>query len=121
FAEDRSGVVWANASGTLVRFEGSIWESAGETFNLPSDYVKCLRVARDGTLWVVTAHEVVALRPGQSSFEDTGIGTSEADVDLIEAPNGTLWLIDAMLGARALYVPGDVPQASQRWIPLHDA
>lgn len=119
FAQDHSGAVWATTSGSLRRLDGPIWENVGETFNLPSDYVKCMRVARDGTLWIVNGHEVLFLRPGQPVFEAADIQTGDGDVDFVEAPDGTLWLTDADRGgARAVYVPGEVAGARRNWISL---
>jgi signal transduction histidine kinase/streptogramin lyase len=121
FAQDRSGVVWANTSGSLRRFDGSTWESLGEEFNLPIDFAKSISVARDGSLWVATGGEVMVLRPGQSAFEATAIRTSESQADFLESPDGTLWLTDELLGARAVHVPRDAARASKSWIGLRDA
>lgn len=121
FTQDRAGVVWANTSGTLRRFDGSTWESAGEKFNLPIDFAKRMRVARDGSLWVATGGEVMVLRPGQSAFAATAIRISEGQVDFLEAHDGTLWLTDEQLGARAVHVPHDAARVSKSWIALRDA
>ena len=67
--------------------------------------MKTLRVARDGTLWIVIGHDVMFLRPGQPVFLAADIQTSDGEVDFVEAPDGTLWLTDERLGARAVYVP----------------
>lgn len=123
FVEERSGVVWANTGRGLKRFGGSLWEDARETFNLPSEYVKTLHVARDGTLWVIVGHAVMLLRPGENVFVATDLQTSEEDADFVEAPDGTLWLTDQNLGARAVYVPGETAatgKTTRNWIALRD-
>lgn len=122
FAQDNSGVMWANTTRGLKRFDGSLWEDVRETFNLPSEYVKALRVARDGTLWVVIGHAVMFLRPGQATFVATDIQTGEEEATFVEAPDGTLWLTDASLGAHAVYVPGETSgeNGRHRWIALRD-
>ena len=121
FTQDRAGVVWANTSGSLRRFNGSIWESAPEKFKLPIDFAKNMRVALDGSLWVATGGEVMVLRAGQTAFEATAIRTSEGQVEFLEAPDGTLWLTDEQLGARAVHVPHDAARVSKGWIALRDA
>src|SRR5688572_363505 len=121
FTQDRAGVVWANTSGSLRRFNGSTWESAPEKFKLPIDFAKNMRVALDGSLWVATGGEVMVLRAGQTAFEATAIRTSEGQVEFLEAPDGSLWLTDEQLGARAVQVPHDATRASKRWIALRDA
>jgi signal transduction histidine kinase/ligand-binding sensor domain-containing protein len=121
FAQDGTDVIWASTSGGLRRFNGSTWEDARETFNLPSDYVKTLRVARDGSLWIVTGHDVMFLKPGQPVFVTSGIQTSEEEVDFVEAPDGTLWLTDAALGAHAVYLPDGIDGARRSWVALRDA
>lgn len=120
FALDHSGVVWATTTRGLKRFNGSLWEDVRERLNLPSEYVKSLRVAGDGTLWIVIGHAVMFLRPGQPAFVATQIETSEAETDFVEAPDGTLWLTDANLGARVVYTPSGASPARQGWIALRD-
>ncbi len=122
FAQDNSGVIWANTTRGLKRFDGSLWEDARETYNLPSDYLKALRVSRDGTLWVVIGHAVMFLRPGQTTFVATDIQTSEEEASFAEGADGTLWLTDASLGAHAVYVPGETSweNGRHRWIELRD-
>lgn len=123
FVQDGAGVLWANTGRGLKRLVGSVWEDVRETFNLPSEYVKTLQVARDGTLWTVVGHSVMVLRPGQTVFVATDIQTSEEEADFVEAPDGTLWLTDSSLGVRAVYVPGeagDREPAMHNWIALRD-
>jgi len=110
--QDHAGVIWANTGRGLMRFDGSLWEDARETFNLPSEFVRTLSVARDGTLWVVVGRTLMFLHPGQSVFTATDVHTSDEEAEFVESPDGTLWLTDAMLGAHA--VDGKI------WIALRD-
>lgn len=119
FAQDRAGVMWATTTWGLMRLNGAVWEDVREELNLASDYVKTLRVSRDGTLWIVIGHDVMVLRPGQRVFLAANIQTGEGDVAFVEAPDGTLWLSDEQLGARAVYVPNG--STSRNWIALRDA
>jgi len=110
--QDHAGVIWANTGRGLKRFDGSLWEDAGETFNLPSEFVRTLSVARDGTLWIVVGRTLMFLHPGQTVFSATDVQTSEEEADFIETPDGTLWLTDAALGAHAV--------DGKNWIALRD-
>ncbi len=121
FRQDDAGVIWANAGGALMRFDGSTWKSASETLDLPSDFARNMGVARDGALWVAISGEVRVLRPGQTVFEATGIRTGGNEIDFVPAPDGTLWLTDEELGARAVSVPQDAPRAGRGWIAMRDA
>ena len=111
--QDHAGVIWANTGRGLKRFDGALWEDTRETFNLPSEFVRTLSVARDGTLWIVVGRTLMFLRPGQTVFEPTGVQTSEEEADFVEAPDGTLWLTDAVLGAHAVNGKG--------WLALQDS
>jgi signal transduction histidine kinase/ligand-binding sensor domain-containing protein len=119
-AGEPSGVMWATTSRGLKRFNGTLWEDVRERLNLPSEYVKSVQVARDGTLWIVIGRAVMSLRPGQSSFSTTNIETSDEESDFVEARDGTLWLTDQMLGARAVYSPNRTTPVRQSWTALRD-
>jgi signal transduction histidine kinase/ligand-binding sensor domain-containing protein len=110
--QDHAGVIWANTGRGLMRFQGSLWEDVRETFNLPSEFVRTLSVARDGTLWIVVGRTLMFLRPGQTIFTATDVHTSEEEADFVAAPDGTLWLTDAALGAHAV--------DGENWIAVRD-
>jgi signal transduction histidine kinase/ligand-binding sensor domain-containing protein len=120
FVQDGSGRVWANTGRGLKHFDGSLWEDARETFNLSSELVKSLGAARDGSVWIVLGRAVMTLQPGASVFVATSIATSHEEVAFVQAPDDTLWLTDASLGAHALYVAGE-PAVRRDWIPIRDA
>jgi signal transduction histidine kinase/ligand-binding sensor domain-containing protein len=120
FAQDRAGIVWASTARGLKRFDGVYWHDARETYNLPSEYVKSVHVARDETVWIVVGREVMSMRPEQPVFMPTGIGTSEAENEFIEASDGTLWLTDASLGVRAVRNRDGEVQVASGWTAIHD-
>jgi signal transduction histidine kinase/ligand-binding sensor domain-containing protein len=119
FAQDGAGVMWATTTWGLMRLRDGVWQDVREELNLASEYVKTLRVSRDGTLWIVIGHDVMSLRPGQSVFIPANIQTGDGDVSFVEASDGTLWLADERLGVRTVYAPGGSP--SRSWISLRDA
>src|SRR5918994_217796 len=121
FAQDRTGIVWASTSRGLKRFDGVYWHDVRETYNLPSEYVKSVHVSRDETVWIIIGRDDMNLRPGQKVFVPTGIGTSEADTEFIEAPDGRLWLTDSRLGVRAVIDRNGEVQAASGWTAIHDA
>lgn len=121
FAQDDSAIVWASTSRGLKRFDGVSWHDARETYNLPSEYVKSVHVARDESVWIVVGREVMNMRPDQTVFGPTGIKTSEADTQFIEAPDGALWLTDASLGVRAVRNRNGEVQVASGWIAIRDA
>jgi signal transduction histidine kinase/ligand-binding sensor domain-containing protein len=117
FAQDASGALWGGTSRGLRRFNGSVWEDAGEQ----AAYVETMHAARDGTLWIIASRTVMSLRPGQPRFVATDIETSDEYSDFVEAPDGTLWLTDQKLGARAVYVPNRTKPIPQSWTALRGA
>lgn len=110
--QDHAGVIWASTGRGLMRFDGTLWQDVRESFNLPSEFVRTLSVARDGTLWVVVGRTLMFLRPGQTAFTATDVQTSEEEADFVESSDGTLWLTDAALGAHAV--------DGKNWITLRD-
>jgi ligand-binding sensor domain-containing protein len=124
FAHDSSRTMWANTTHGLRRLEGARWVDVRQAFNLPSERAKtALSVARDGSLWVVIGHEVMYLPRGGAAFVATNIRTSDEEVDFVEAPDGSLWVTDEELGARAVYAPDTTTARDDRrhnWVALKD-
>ena len=48
------GTLWVAASDGLRRYDGYRWERFDSSDGLPSDYVRCVCVLEDGTLWIGT-------------------------------------------------------------------
>ncbi len=51
---EADGTLWVAASDGLRRYDGYRWERFDSSDGLPSDYVRCVCVLEDGTLWVGT-------------------------------------------------------------------
>lgn len=98
--EDGEGGLWAVAHGGLSRFEGGRWLRVGTDWNIPTDMIVGLFVARDGTLWLSTAHSVYFSRPGARRFEPTGAVTGHAT--FTQTPDGRMWMADGLHGLRPL-------------------
>lgn len=105
--EDRDGILWAVAHGGLSRFEGGRWLRVGADWNAPNDFTVGLFAARDGTLWLSTAHSVYFSRPGARRFEPTGAVTGHAT--FTQTPDGQMWIADGLHGLRPLpdYTAGE--------------
>ncbi len=98
--QDREGVLWAVSHGGLARFEGGRWRRVGADWNVPSEMIVGLFVARDGTLWLSTAGSVYFSRPGVRRFEPTGAVTGHAT--FTQTPDGRMWITDGLHGLRPL-------------------
>ncbi len=112
--------MWATTTWGLMRFDGSLWEDVREELNLRFGVREV--AARRARRNAVDRHRPRRHVPaaGATRVPRTDIQTSDGDVDFVEAPDGTLWLTDERLGARAVYVPnGDAVTAD--WIALRDA
>jgi signal transduction histidine kinase len=118
-AQDKSGVVWAATSRGLRRFEGSRWIDVSGELNLPKTYTSMVHFDRSGTLWIAVDNSIMYRLAGQRELRTTDIRLG-IDSQFLEGPDGTLWLIDATQGARALYWPGGAASASKGWLQLGD-
>lgn len=103
--QDHEGTLWANTESGVIRFDGTRWEHIGKEWNFPEDVPHedsiVLFVDSHGTLWAGVNHTVVYLEQGSKRFEPTGtfaVFTSS----IAEAPDGTIWLADNFIHARAI-------------------
>lgn len=101
FAQTRDGTLWAASRGGLVRFDGARWHAAGADDGYPAARADWVFVDAGGTLWATTGEELVYRRDGAPRFERTGIAVGK-DAIVAQAPDGELWLSDALRGTRAL-------------------
>jgi signal transduction histidine kinase/ligand-binding sensor domain-containing protein len=119
FAQDKSGTVWVATTRGLRRFDGSRWVDVGAELLLPKTYLSTASFDRSGTLWIAVNNSIMFLRPGQRALATTDIQL-EGEIRFLEGPDGTLWLVDATKGVRALSVPAGQRNASKDWIQLGD-
>ena len=49
---DREGKAWIASSAGLYVYDGYTWTQFSQSDGLPSNFVRSLKVARDGTVWV---------------------------------------------------------------------
>jgi len=98
-AQTHDGYLWLGTEFGLLRFDGVkvvSWQPpAGE--QLPSDYIRQLRVTRDGRLWIAT-------RKGLASWKDNHLIQYPELADhfvsaLLEDHEGTLWVGEESLSA----------------------
>src|ERR1700740_272946 len=101
-AQTPDGYIWLGTGFGLFRFDGARvehWQPPLNGAQLPSDYIECLRVARDGTLWIVTREGLASWRDGKlTRYPDfAGFGVSS----ILEDRNRTVWV-----GSYSLAPPG---------------
>jgi signal transduction histidine kinase/ligand-binding sensor domain-containing protein len=91
-AQTPDGYIWLGTEFGLFRFDGARAEDWQPPLNgepLPSKYVVCLHVARDGTLWIGTIQGLASWRAGKLTrypdFTDLVISS------ILEDHNGTVW------------------------------
>jgi signal transduction histidine kinase/ligand-binding sensor domain-containing protein len=94
--EAADGVIWVLVGRndfSLVRFSDGAWEEVGQDWGVPSEIPSDLLAARDGTLWLSTAHAVLFLTKGGKHFQRARavpIGVSALSQDAA----GQIWLSD---------------------------
>jgi signal transduction histidine kinase len=119
FAQDKSGTVWVATTRGLRRFDGSQWVDVGTELRLPKTYTSMVSFDRSGTLWIAVDNSVMYLQAGQRALTTTNIQL-DGEIQFLESPDGTLWLIDNTQGVRALYVPSGPTNASKDWLRFGD-
>jgi len=105
-----NGTAWIAASDGLYRHDGYRWYRYTADHGLPSNYVRCVRVTRDGELWVGTDR-------GAGVFDGKNFDPRDSQGNLagpsvrriVEDPDGTLWF------ACDRWPPGDVQAGLTRY------
>jgi signal transduction histidine kinase/streptogramin lyase len=87
------------------RLQGDRWTPVGRDWNFPGKLATGMCLDRHGTFWVATENTIVFLPRGTSKFQPTGISTGEV-WQIVEAPNGTLWLAETNRSVRPMPVRG---------------
>jgi ligand-binding sensor domain-containing protein len=96
---DPNGLLWLCTSEGLVRFDGSEFRTFDTQQGLPSRIVLDFLIARDGGYWVLTRAGVCRLPVGAKAGEPCRLVASPDRGDdyktdsMVEAPDGTLWLV----------------------------
>src|SRR3984893_18253342 len=101
FAKDMQGRVWAATSYGLECLEGSQWHDVGPHGSYPEEHADNVFVDSRGTLWANTRAGLVFLPKGQESLQVTNSFVFE-NVDIEEAPNGTVWIAASNGSVRAI-------------------
>ena len=91
FAQSPDGTMWAATDYGLVCLEGAHWIDVGQHYDRASSYPETVFVDHRGTLWVNTRAGLLYRPPGQSQFQ-TADATLSENVDIIEAPDGSVWM-----------------------------
>jgi len=103
-ASDGADGVWVASNTGLEHITGAGVATRynhhdGDPSSLPSDRIRTVQRARDGTVWAATYRGLVRLRPGSSAFEPIRlIGRAGGVIDdlvigLEEASDGHLWFV----------------------------
>jgi signal transduction histidine kinase/ligand-binding sensor domain-containing protein len=91
-AQTPDGYIWLGTEFGLFRFDGvraEDWQPPLNGEQLPSKYVVCLHVARDGTLWIGTIQGLASWRDGKlTRYPDL---TDLVISSILEDHNGTVW------------------------------
>jgi signal transduction histidine kinase/ligand-binding sensor domain-containing protein len=101
-AQTPDGYIWLGTGFGLYRFDGvrvEHWQPPLNGAQLPSDFVTCLHVARDGTFWIGTMGGLASWRDGRLTRYPELAGLLIASI--LEDRNGTVWV-----GSSSLTSPG---------------
>jgi len=91
FAQSPDGTTWAATDYGLERLEGAHWIDVGPHYDRASSYPETVFVDHRGTLWVNTRAGLLYRPLGQSQFQ-TADATISENVDITEAPDGSVWM-----------------------------
>jgi ligand-binding sensor domain-containing protein len=101
FAKDMQGRVWAATSYGLERLEGSQWHSVGPHGSYPQEHPDSVFVDSRGTVWANTRVGLMFPSKGQENLQVADPLIFE-NVDIEEAPNGTVWMAASNGSVRAI-------------------
>lgn len=87
--QDPNGVIWANTTNGVWKFEHSEWQQLGDEFNAPKN-TNYMAFDRAGYLWIIAGKSLIYLAPGARRFE-----IAEQDVKTAGYPHGAGFVYDA--------------------------
>jgi PAS domain S-box-containing protein len=92
-AQTPDGYIWLGTGFGLFRFDGvhvEHWQPPLNGERLPSNFIVCLHVARDGTFWIGTMEGLASWRDGKlTQYPDLA---SLVVASILEDRNGTVWV-----------------------------
>jgi signal transduction histidine kinase/ligand-binding sensor domain-containing protein len=92
-AQTTDGYIWLGTGFGLFRFDGvrvEHWQPPLTGEQLPSNFIVCLYVARDGTFWIGTRGGLVSWRDGKLTRYPDLAGLSSGSI--LEDRKGTVWV-----------------------------
>jgi len=101
FAKDMQGSVWVATLYGLARLEGSNWHIVGPHGRYPEEHPDSVFVDSRGTVWANTRVGLMFLPKGQEKLQVADPFVFE-NVDIEEAPNGTVWMAASNGSVRAI-------------------
>ena len=101
FAKDMQSRVWVATSYGLGRLEGSQWHSVGPHGSYPQEHPDSVFVDSRETLWANTSAGLMFLPKGQEELQVADPSVFE-NVDIEEAPDGTVWMAASNGSVRAI-------------------
>jgi len=105
---DREGTIWVGTDDGLARLEGDRWNEVGKEWNFTGKSAMALLVDSKGTLWVATGNTIVFLPQGSRIFQPTSIRVGDV-TQLVEAPNGKLWMAETSRSVRPIPLGARLP------------
>jgi hypothetical protein len=91
FAQSPDGTMWAATDYGLECLEGAHWIDVGPHYDRASSYPETVFVDHRGILWVNTRAGLQYRPLGQSQVQ-TADATISENVDITEAPDGSVWM-----------------------------
>jgi ligand-binding sensor domain-containing protein len=92
-AQTPDGYIWLGTGFGLFRFDGvrvEHWQPPLNGEQLPSNFIVCLHVARDGTFWIGTMDGLASWRDGRLTRYPDFAGL--VILSIFEDRNGTVWV-----------------------------
>ena len=100
-ARDSGGTMWAATSSGLARLVGGRWEAIDTAAGYPGGYTEPVLVDGSGSVWAVAGDGIYILPRGAARFEkreSTGAGRHDGELDLVAAPDGSVWAVHRSYG-----------------------